>query len=119
MRSFFILWFLLLHVPVVAVAQVVDPNEPKETDYRPQSNSTHPCGVGPPPQGRVIREASADNGKHPIVLTVRQAGNGLCYVNHGMAEAPVIRVRQGEQLAITLRNEITDPAAIDRVVPVA
>ncbi len=118
MRSIFILCLLLLHVPV-AKAQVPDPNEPKETDYRPQSNSTHPCGVGPPPQGRVIREASSDNGKHPVVLTVRQDGNRLCYVNQGMAEAPVIRVRQGEQLAVTLRNEITDPAAIDRVIPVA
>jgi len=36
-----------------------------------------------------------------------------------MAEAPIIRVRQGEQLAITLRNEITDPTAIDRLIPVA
>jgi FtsP/CotA-like multicopper oxidase with cupredoxin domain len=49
-------------------------------------------------------------------VTVRQDGSRLCYVVDGNADAPVIRVRQGGDLTITLRNEITDPAAIDAVV---
>lgn len=48
-------------------------------------------------------------------LTVRQDGNRLCYVSNGNADAPVIRVRLGSQLTITLNNEITDPDAIDAV----
>jgi FtsP/CotA-like multicopper oxidase with cupredoxin domain len=48
-------------------------------------------------------------------LTVRQDGNRLCYVANGSADAPVIRVRLGSQLTITLNNEITDPDAIDAV----
>jgi FtsP/CotA-like multicopper oxidase with cupredoxin domain len=46
-------------------------------------------------------------------LTVRQDGNRLCYVANGVAQAPVIRARQGEALTLTLRNEIADPAQID------
>ncbi len=49
------------------------------------------------------------------MLTVRQDGNRLCYVANGSADAPVIRVRQGADLTVTLRNEISDPAAIDDV----
>jgi FtsP/CotA-like multicopper oxidase with cupredoxin domain len=50
-----------------------------------------------------------------VTLTVRQHGNQLCYVSNGSAEAPVIRVRLGSELSITLSNEITDPEAIDAV----
>jgi FtsP/CotA-like multicopper oxidase with cupredoxin domain len=48
-------------------------------------------------------------------MTVRQDGRRLCYVVNGIADAPVIRVHQGTDLIITLRNEINDPAAIDAV----
>ena len=50
-----------------------------------------------------------------LTLTVRQDGSRLCYVVNGSADAPVIRVRQGAELTLTLRNEITDPTAIDAV----
>jgi FtsP/CotA-like multicopper oxidase with cupredoxin domain len=46
---------------------------------------------------------------------VRQDGSRLCYVADGNADAPVIRVRLGAQLTVTLANEITDPGAIDAV----
>jgi FtsP/CotA-like multicopper oxidase with cupredoxin domain len=81
--------------------------------FDPHSTQTAPCGVGVPPPGHVVPELrAAPNG---ITLTVRQDGNRLCYVANGSADAPVIRVRQGGALTITLRNEITDPAAIDAV----
>jgi len=81
--------------------------------YNPASTAASPCGAGTPPPGRVPPElrATADG----ITLTVRQDGSRLCYVANGSAEAPVIRVRQGGDLTVTLRNEITDPAAIDAV----
>jgi FtsP/CotA-like multicopper oxidase with cupredoxin domain len=50
-----------------------------------------------------------------IVLKVRQDGGRLCYVAAGSADAPVIRLRQGDDLSITLDNEISDPSAIDAV----
>jgi FtsP/CotA-like multicopper oxidase with cupredoxin domain len=50
-----------------------------------------------------------------ITLTVRQDGNRLCYTVNGNADAPVIRVRLGSELTVTLDNEITDPGAIDAV----
>jgi 3-deoxy-manno-octulosonate cytidylyltransferase (CMP-KDO synthetase) len=49
-------------------------------------------------------------------MIVRQDGSRLCYVVNGSADAPVIRVRQGADLTITLRNEINDPAAIDAAI---
>ncbi len=48
-------------------------------------------------------------------MTVRQDHDRLCYTTNGSAEAPTLRVRLGEDLIITLRNEIDDPAAIDAV----
>src|SRR6202044_1708865 len=48
-----------------------------------------------------------------------QDANRLCYVSGNIAEAPVMRIRQGADLKITLRNEITDPAAIARYVAIA
>ena len=81
--------------------------------YDPTSTTAAPCGTGTPPPGRFPSDlqAAADG----ITLTVRQDGGRLCYVANGSAEAPVIRVRRGQDLTITLRNEITDPAAIDAV----
>jgi FtsP/CotA-like multicopper oxidase with cupredoxin domain len=92
----------LLALPTVALA-----------DYDPRSSAAAPCGVGTPPPGHVSPELQATD--TPITLTVRQAGNRLCYTANDSADAPVIRVRVGTELTITLRNEITDPAAIDSV----
>ncbi len=49
------------------------------------------------------------------MLDVRQDRDRLCYVANDIADAPTIRVRAGSDLTITLRNEITDPAAIESV----
>jgi FtsP/CotA-like multicopper oxidase with cupredoxin domain len=85
-----------------------------EAAFDPHSTQAAPCGVGVPPPGHVLPELRPPpNG---ATLTVRQDGSRLCYVVDGSADAPVIRVRQGGDLTITLRNEITDPAAIDAVV---
>lgn len=81
--------------------------------FDPRSTPGAPCGVGTPPPGHLLPEVRA--GSLPLDLTVRQDGNRLCYVVDGNADAPVIRVRVGTQFAITLDNEITDPAAIDAV----
>ena len=81
--------------------------------FEPRSTAASPCGVGVPPPGPAspqIRPGAAG-----LTLTVRQDGSRLCYVANGSADAPVIRVRQGSELTITLRNEISDPAAIDAV----
>jgi FtsP/CotA-like multicopper oxidase with cupredoxin domain len=97
--------YLLLALSGVAAA------EPRPFD--PTSTAASPCGVGVPPPGTASPEIRP--GREGLTLTVRQDGNRLCYVANGSADAPVIRVRQGAQLTITLRNEITDPAAIDAV----
>ena len=81
--------------------------------YDPRSTAAAPCGTGTPSPGHFAAEL------HPtgegMTLTVKQDGGRLCYVADGIADAPVIRVRQGDDLTITLRNEIVDPAAIDAV----
>ena len=81
--------------------------------YDPRSTASAPCGIGMPPPGHTAVEL------HPsakgMTLTVKQDGSRLCYVANGIADAPVIRVRQGDDLSITLRNDITDPAAIEAV----
>jgi FtsP/CotA-like multicopper oxidase with cupredoxin domain len=81
--------------------------------YDPRSTPAAPCGIGVPAPGHTSPEIDAAAG--PIALTVRQDGSRLCYTANGSADAPVIHVRQGAELTITLRNEITDPAAIDAV----
>ncbi len=81
--------------------------------FDPQSTPAAPCGVGVPPPGHVLPELRPP--PHGATLTVRQDGSRLCYVADGSADAPVIRVRRGDDLTVTLRNEITDPAAIDAV----
>jgi FtsP/CotA-like multicopper oxidase with cupredoxin domain len=78
-----------------------------------RSTSVAPCGTGTPPPGHTMPEIRASSGG--ITLTVRQDGNRLCYVENNIADAPVIRVRLGTELTVTLQNEITDPAAIDAV----
>jgi FtsP/CotA-like multicopper oxidase with cupredoxin domain len=80
-------------------------------DFDPRSTDAAPCGVGTPPPGHDAPELRAT--PDGIALTVRQDGSRLCYVANGSADAPVIRVRQGADLAIMLQNDITDPAAID------
>jgi FtsP/CotA-like multicopper oxidase with cupredoxin domain len=77
------------------------------------STATSPCGQGVAPPGHLAPELWAP--ATGLTLTVRQDRDRLCYVANGVADAPTIRVRVGSDLTITLRNEITDPAAIDSV----
>ncbi len=69
--------------------------------------------MGVPPPGHAAPELRAT--PEGLTLTVRQDHDRLCYTANGIADAPTIRVRLGSDLIITLRNEITDPAAIDSV----
>ncbi len=87
--------------------------------WDPTSTPAHPCGVGIPQRGNFPRDRWVNARKPTVKLTVRQDGALLCYVIDGIAEAPVIRVEQGQTLAITLRNEITDPAALEQLLPAA
>lgn len=86
-------------------------------EFDPRSTAQHPCGSGEPPPGHVAPEVRP--GAHGMTLTVRQDGDRLCYVHDGNADAPVLRVRQGADLTITLRNEISDPAPIDAATTAA
>ena len=86
-------------------------------DWNPASTDTAPCGVGTPPPGHQIREYRPTDPAKPLALIVKQDHDRLCYVSDGVAEAPVIRVRQGDTLAMTLTNDITDPGAIARFIP--
>ena len=88
-------------------------------DFHPQTSPDAPCGAGTPPRGHFAGEISATVHPEGLTLTVKQDANRLCYVSGNIAEAPVIRVRQGGEMKITLRNEITDPAAIGRYVAIA
>jgi FtsP/CotA-like multicopper oxidase with cupredoxin domain len=78
-----------------------------------QSTAAAPCGVGVPAPGHSSPEVWAT--PEGLTLTVRQDRDRLCYTANGSADAPTIRVRLGSDLTITLRNEITDPEAIDAV----
>jgi FtsP/CotA-like multicopper oxidase with cupredoxin domain len=77
------------------------------------STAAAPCGHGVPPPGHSAPELWAPS--EGLTLTVRQDHDRLCYTVNGTSEAPTIRVRVGSDLTITLRNEITDPSAIDSV----
>ncbi len=77
------------------------------------STPSAPCGLGVAPPGHAAPELWAS--PEGLTLTVRQDRDRLCYTANGIADAPIIRVRVGSDLIITLRNEITDPAAIDSV----
>jgi FtsP/CotA-like multicopper oxidase with cupredoxin domain len=81
--------------------------------FDPHSTTAAPCGVGVPPPGHVEPELWAP--AEGLTLTVRQDHDRLCYTANGSADAPTIRLRLGSDLTITLRNEITDPEAIDAV----
>ena len=81
--------------------------------FDPQSTAQAPCGLGVPPPGHSAPELWAS--PKGLTLTVRQDRDRLCYTENGIADAPTIRVRLGSDLIVTLRNEITDPAAIDSV----
>jgi FtsP/CotA-like multicopper oxidase with cupredoxin domain len=81
--------------------------------FNSESTPSAPCGLGVPPPGHAAPELRAT--PEGLVLTVRQDHDRLCYTANGIADAPTIRVRLGSDLIITLRNEITDPAAIDSV----
>src|ERR1700760_1908513 len=100
----------------MASAAPADWDDKPGFDFHPPTSEAAPCGVGTPPRGHFSREVSATVYPEGLTLTVKQDANRLCYVHGNLAEAPVIRVRQGSELKITLRNEITDPAAIDRYV---
>ena len=85
--------------------------------WNPTSTPTHPCGVGIPQRGNFPRDHWVNARKPTVKLTVRQAGTQLCYVIDGIAEAPTLRVQRGQTLTITVRNEITDPAALEKLLP--
>jgi FtsP/CotA-like multicopper oxidase with cupredoxin domain len=87
--------------------------------WNPISTAAHPCGIGIPQRGNFPRDRLVNARKPTLTLTVRQEGAQLCYVIDGIAEAPVIRVHQGQTLNVTLRNEITDPAALAALLPTA
>jgi FtsP/CotA-like multicopper oxidase with cupredoxin domain len=98
---------------IALVAIGITASAAAESPYDPQSLPEAPCGRGTPPPGHQSPEISATGAD--IELTVRQDGIRLCYVSNGSADAPVIHARLGADLVITLRNEITDPQAIDSV----
>ncbi len=87
-------------------------------DFHPQTSKDSPCGVGTPPRGHLSGEVSPASRPQGVTLTVKQDAHRLCYVSGNVAEAPVIRIRQGQEMTITLRNEITDPGAIAAYVAV-
>jgi FtsP/CotA-like multicopper oxidase with cupredoxin domain len=99
-------FFLLL-----GVSGALPAADPPPFDGR--STAAAPCGLGLPPPGHSAPEVWAT--PDGLTLTVRQDRDRLCYTSNGSAEAPTIRVRVGSELAITLRNDITDPSAIDSV----
>ncbi len=115
-----LLALLALFVSVSAHAQLPSPNwdDQPGLGFDPHSVAGAPCGAGTPPRGHFPAEVRPADLTGGLVLTVRQDPHRLCYVADGIAEAPVIRVRQGQDLVVTLKNEITDPAAIDRFVAV-
>jgi FtsP/CotA-like multicopper oxidase with cupredoxin domain len=101
--------FLLLF-PAISFGAPLNWDDQPGANYDPHSTPQAPCGIGTPPRGHFA--ASVDADRTTVALTVRQDPNRLCYVSSGIAEAPVIRIHRGNELNVTLRNEITDPAAI-------
>src|ERR1700761_1813132 len=85
--------------------------------WQPNSTAANPCGIGIPQRGNFPRDLWLNERRPVLSLTVKQTGSQLCYVANGIAEAPVIRARLGDTLAITLRNEITDPGALAALLP--
>ncbi len=95
--------------PASSASAAVAPKAPVPFDVR--STAAAPCGTGTPPPGHVAPDLR--RGATGATIIVKQDGGRLCYVVDGIADAPVLRARPGETLALTLRNEITDPAAIE------
>ena len=87
-------------------------------DFHPQVGPGAPCGVGTPPRGHFPYEISPSSLPKGLKLTVQQDAHRLCYVSGNVAEAPTLRVRQGSDFTVTLRNEITDPSAIANFVTI-
>ena len=98
--------FLSLAIPSLVFAA-----EAPAFDSR--STAQAPCGLGVPPPGHSAPQLRSS--PEGLTLIVRQDHDRLCYTENGIADAPTIRVRLGSDLIVTLRNEITDPAAIDSV----
>jgi FtsP/CotA-like multicopper oxidase with cupredoxin domain len=94
-----------------------DADEYNGLAWNPTSTPAHPCGIGIPQRGNFPRDRWVNARKPTVTLTVKQAGTVLCYVSDGIAEAPVLRVQQGQTLTITLRNEISDPKVLERLLP--
>lgn len=106
----------LLLLPAISYGAAPTPNWDAQPgiNYDPHSTAEAPCGTGTPARGHFA--ASVDGDTTTVALTVRQDPNRLCYVSGGIAEAPVIRVHRGNELKVRLRNEITDPAAIEKTL---
>lgn len=109
--------FLLVTICAGSRAAWADADEYDGQAWNPRSTAAHPCGIGIPQRGDFPHDRWINARKPAITLIVRQEGTRLCYVTDGIAQAPTIRVRQGDTLVITLRNEITDPAALASVLP--
>lgn len=110
--------FLIILMSICALPKVAraDWDDRPGFDFHPQTSDAAPCGVGTP-RGHFSLEISPTSLPQGLTLTVKQDANHLCYVVGNIAEAPVIRVRQGADFMITLKNEITDPAAIAKILP--
>lgn len=96
---------------------LADRDEYNGLAWNPTSTPSHPCGIGLPPRGNFAHDRWVNARKPSVGLVVRQEGTALCYVVDGLAEAPTIRVKQGATLTINLRNEITDPSALSKLLP--
>ena len=108
---------MILAICLHAGLAYADADEYTGQAWNPTSTPIHPCGVGIPQRGNFPRDHWVNARKPTVKLTVRQAGTQLCYVIDGIAEAPTLRVQQGQTLTITVRNEITDPAALEKLLP--
>ena len=106
-----------LAVCLVCKNAAADKDEYNGLAWNPTSTAAHPCGVGLPPRGNFAHDRWVNARKPNVKLTVRQEGTTLCYVIDGIAEAPTLRVKQGAMLTVTVRNEITDPAALAKLLP--
>jgi len=87
-------------------------------DFHPQVGPGAPCGVGTPPRGHYPGEIWPSTLPKGLKLTVQQDAHRLCYVSGNVAEAPTLRIKQGSDFTVTLRNEITDPSAIANFVAI-
>ncbi len=106
---------LMLALPLSVSASLDDR---PGVNFSAVSTPAAPCGVGTPPRGHFPPEIDLADKPEGVTLTVRQGAGRLCYVAGGNVEAPTLRVRQGAEMVVTLRNEITDPNAIRDFIPV-